>query len=447
LFEWILNNKEWVLSGIGVLILNLLFQIIKKDKLNVNQKARGQSIQVGGNVSGNINLTLKKEDKKSNDSQKKFTFRLVILGITVFMLETAVGAFFLSKTIFNNSPNDQHEEKWCILNESTNSNILQNETNEIDNKNNLETINFPKNKDDIEGITPFYSISKSNNIETKNKKSLDNNNNSNINRFCVIITNDILLKEQPFENAKTIIYFDETFFGKSFYLLSEQNGFFQIKVNSIIGWVKGTTGKTILVNKQKKYIYAKTNCCYFFALNNTKNLINVYPSFNLQDSPKTWVTLNELKYVFYETENSVLLGKKPYIHKSNSDMILIGWVDKNLFYKSNSRIGIEFSKKNFNSRKTNLAKVYNSETDLINAFEGDAPKPLYIENNSNTPMDYYENRFPVIEKKINNKSEYYKIILLDDDLKTNYSSNSTVEIEKELNFQNSEKKLFALHGV
>jgi len=454
LFEWILNNKEWVLSGIGVLILNLVFQILKKNKPNVNQKARGQSIQVGGNVSGNINLFLKKEGTKYTDSQKKFTFRLVILGITIFMIETAVGAFILSKTIFKNSLNDQYEKKWCIFDES--SKKLKNKINGF-NTNNLETDNYPNsdittkkqqfNKDKIESVTHFYSISKRNNSVTKRKKSLGSKYDANNNRFCVIITNDILVKDEPFENAKTIINFDETFFGKSFYILSEQNSFFKIKVKSIKGWIKGTTGKTILANNQKKYLYAEANCCYFYALNNSnnsKNLfeIDVYPTFSLQGYPITWVRLNDLKYVFYETEKSILLGKEPYFHKSNSDAILIGWVDKNLFFKSNNRIGIEFSKKNFNSRKNNLAKVYNSETDLINSFEGDNPKPVYIERNSNTPMNYYESRFPVIEEKIYNEKEYYKIILLDYYLKKNNTiSDSTAENKNSFTVENEEDKI------
>jgi hypothetical protein len=56
--EWILANKEWLFSGIGILILGLLIKQFKKKKtlkaIKMKQKSGSNStnIQIGGDYNG-----------------------------------------------------------------------------------------------------------------------------------------------------------------------------------------------------------------------------------------------------------------------------------------------------------------------------------------------------------------------------------------------------------
>ena len=100
MLDYIITNKEWILSGIGVFLLNLIFMFFynKKTVPNLKQSASPQSVQVGGNVSGNVNISVQEtpKDKRS----KKLTFRLIILGIPLLIFEVAIGALFLNYTVF-----------------------------------------------------------------------------------------------------------------------------------------------------------------------------------------------------------------------------------------------------------------------------------------------------------------------------------------------------------
>jgi hypothetical protein len=56
--EWILANKEWIFSGIGVLIVGLLINVFKEKKdlkaTKMKQKSGSNSsnIQIGGDYNG-----------------------------------------------------------------------------------------------------------------------------------------------------------------------------------------------------------------------------------------------------------------------------------------------------------------------------------------------------------------------------------------------------------
>lgn len=56
--NWIIENKEWIFSGIGVFILGLIVTIITRKKkgksLKMNQKSGSNStnIQIGGDFNG-----------------------------------------------------------------------------------------------------------------------------------------------------------------------------------------------------------------------------------------------------------------------------------------------------------------------------------------------------------------------------------------------------------
>lgn len=52
--DWIIENKEWIFSGIGVFILGIIINILRKksNKTTQRQKSGNNStnIQIGGNV-------------------------------------------------------------------------------------------------------------------------------------------------------------------------------------------------------------------------------------------------------------------------------------------------------------------------------------------------------------------------------------------------------------
>jgi hypothetical protein len=56
--EWILTNKEWIFSGIGVLIVSLLINVFKEKKglkaTKMKQKSgpNSSNIQIGGDYNG-----------------------------------------------------------------------------------------------------------------------------------------------------------------------------------------------------------------------------------------------------------------------------------------------------------------------------------------------------------------------------------------------------------
>jgi len=103
MYNWIINNKEWVLSGIGVLILNiigtLLFKLFynKKNSNKISQKSGSKSIQISGDVKGDVTLN----SSNSSNTKRKWVFKLIILGIPILIIETAIGAFLLNKFLIN----------------------------------------------------------------------------------------------------------------------------------------------------------------------------------------------------------------------------------------------------------------------------------------------------------------------------------------------------------
>jgi len=51
--EWIISNKEWIFSGIGVFIIGLVISIFRK---NVNKKKTTKMKQKSGSNSTNIQI-------------------------------------------------------------------------------------------------------------------------------------------------------------------------------------------------------------------------------------------------------------------------------------------------------------------------------------------------------------------------------------------------------
>ncbi|KPA14175.1 membrane protein, partial [Candidatus Magnetomorum sp. HK-1] len=89
--KWLITNKEWLLSGIGIFILNLLFLFLKKkEKSKYNQISRLQDIKIVGNVEQVIN------QNKNGEPQKKFTLKLALF-FGLLTINISWGALFTYK--------------------------------------------------------------------------------------------------------------------------------------------------------------------------------------------------------------------------------------------------------------------------------------------------------------------------------------------------------------
>jgi len=134
--DWVIANKEWVLSGIGVFVFNLLFQHFKKKKAETKQIQGKQGIQVGGNVSGPVNLTINSTDQANS----KNSFKLIIFGIPVLIIEFALANLVLficlphiAVQINNLSTIDKKKSEQSIYKEK-NTNSIDSENYTDDNK-------------------------------------------------------------------------------------------------------------------------------------------------------------------------------------------------------------------------------------------------------------------------------------------------------------------------
>jgi len=100
-------NKGWVLSGIGVFVLNTILVLLlhfKKMTFSRQKKLEYQSILTEGNVSGKINKSVQNKRNKP----KKISFKFFIFCLTVVMIEIAIGTYFLNYTVFYTSANNKH---------------------------------------------------------------------------------------------------------------------------------------------------------------------------------------------------------------------------------------------------------------------------------------------------------------------------------------------------
>jgi len=105
--EWIVLNKEWVLSGIGVFIIDLfLFSYLyrKKSQSNLTKQTGKKNINVAGDVIGNINI----ENTEFISSKKEINFKFIL--ILAFLILSTVFFIFLY-FIFGFKSNDQNIQK------------------------------------------------------------------------------------------------------------------------------------------------------------------------------------------------------------------------------------------------------------------------------------------------------------------------------------------------
>jgi len=105
-YTWLVNNKEWFFSGLGILILNLLYSLYvfktkKKQDNNQSNKillsGKNKSIQAAGDIhilsidsENNRNGIFNTADYRSNKN-RNFKIKITILGITLLVIDVAFG--------------------------------------------------------------------------------------------------------------------------------------------------------------------------------------------------------------------------------------------------------------------------------------------------------------------------------------------------------------------
>jgi len=84
--KWILENKEWLFSGIGLFVISsfwtimtffcyVLYQYFFRKKSDIKQKSGKQSVQVGGDVKGNVYLI----NEKENNILRSISLHIILL--------------------------------------------------------------------------------------------------------------------------------------------------------------------------------------------------------------------------------------------------------------------------------------------------------------------------------------------------------------------------------
>jgi len=267
--------------------------------------------------------------------------------------------------------------------------------------------------------------------------------------FCIIIDDTITLKEDYYEQAKTIYKFDSRSFGKAYDILDKSKGYIKINYQkNSYGWFKP---KPILSQKNKfsdillnmnnlRFILAKKQdqltrkAIIVNQISDNKSIteVPIYANSLLNGEPIGKITIFELRYIFAETEKSVLIAKNDRIVKSNSSLRITGWIDKKYLYEWNTRIGVEFNKNNYSKRKESLGQIFYKETHIMQFLDGNSNiNPLSVEESTKKPMPYYANRFPLLKVKTHNGHKYYNIAYIGGATsKGKFISKESIELEK-----------------
>jgi len=95
MLKWVIQNKEWIFSGIGICVISAVWSILcflvlflyrkynkKIKKLDIHQSTGKQSIQVAGNVEGDVNLNINERQFKQ---KKIFSIILIITAIIALL--------------------------------------------------------------------------------------------------------------------------------------------------------------------------------------------------------------------------------------------------------------------------------------------------------------------------------------------------------------------------
>lgn len=252
-----------------------------------------------------------------------------------------------------------------------------------------------------------------------------------------IINSKVKILKEPTDKSK-LVTTNKNLFKKSFEIKDKRAGFIRIDLgNGARSWIK-TNDKVLLKANYKGRVYAKTFknsqlkekavVVNMITDNRNINRVNIFKDPSLTDRV-TNISLFEVRYIFAETDNAVLLGKQDRFTKDTAEDILIGWIDKEHIKKWNTRVGLEFNKDTFKERKNHLANIFLTENDMIKYLENGKGSGIGIfkEKNTKEPLEFFRRRYPLLE----NMGDYYKMLFIGKGVSGNKSF-SKEEIEDEI---------------
>jgi len=269
--------------------------------------------------------------------------------------------------------------------------------------------------------------------------------------FAIIINSDVTIYEEPSTGAPKV-NFSENIMGKSFSYLGRDGRFIHIEdAEGNQGYLLEAPENILTSNSGFNYIRAQRTDTssggklYIKALvlNKVDSLkgydgkkdiseIMVYSNPNLTGEPIGEISIFEIRYIFSQFVKdgkirSYLLGRSVQAKKDDSSNILIGWINAENIIQWNNKIGVEFNKRNMSKRlsKGNLGKIYNSERDL----KGDRTAFVSESEDNKNYMEYYANRFPVLEKTYN---ENYKLAYIGNAIGTQGKKYTKRDIESQI---------------
>ena len=62
--QWLIESKEWLFSGIGVLLISIIFTFLKRKKDHITQSIKDSDRNVNIQAGDNTNITLGTSDKE-----------------------------------------------------------------------------------------------------------------------------------------------------------------------------------------------------------------------------------------------------------------------------------------------------------------------------------------------------------------------------------------------
>ena len=242
-------------------------------------------------------------------------------------------------------------------------------------------------------------------------------------RFIVVISSSLQFYKEP-SPASSIFHHTNRIFGKSYEFKGSEGNYSKIS--------HPQAGYLYLNNdqKDKKFIISPFRSSYIYAIvqENSKitkkalivntfkqNMslntdIDYYDNPQLQKEPLGKISIFEVRFIFAEVDNAILVARTDRIVNTNSNAVLVGWIAREHVVKWDNRIGIEFDKSNFSARKQcELGKAFFSERHLLLNNQRNNLEKLN-EDDTEYQMPYYANRYPVIEKR--NNGDFYKIAFI-----------------------------------
>ena len=266
-------------------------------------------------------------------------------------------------------------------------------------------------------------------------------------RYLLVISSQIKRISEDNSTFKT----DENIFGKWFKIASRDSLYYKCS-HPTFGNTKfliHPINKDYLITPfHSHYIYASSipdsRICQKVVFIKQPRLTNVneesnfkppyFDNYKLEGKPLGFVDITQFSfaYCFARTNDAILVGTSNRINIELSDEIIMGWVDKKNLAMWNNRIAIEFNKNNFHERKNcELGKIFISERGLIQNI----PNLLFVEEeNTDSSMPFYANRFPVIN--VSNNGERIKVV----------ATKKIIDKTKKEKYEKELKKLHALQN-